>query len=58
MVEHEESGVFTLIMHPQVMGHSHRIALLERVVRHILSKDSRALSEWVTWQMGLREQTR
>jgi peptidoglycan/xylan/chitin deacetylase (PgdA/CDA1 family) len=38
MVAHEESGVLTLTMHPQVIGRGHRMALLERFVQHVLSK--------------------
>jgi len=38
MVEHEQNGVFTLTMHPQVIGRGHRMALLERLIQHILSR--------------------
>ena len=38
MVEHEESGIFTLTMHPQVIGRGHRMALLERFIQHVLSQ--------------------
>jgi peptidoglycan/xylan/chitin deacetylase (PgdA/CDA1 family) len=38
MIGHEESGVFTLTMHPQVIGRGHRMALLERFIQHVLSK--------------------
>jgi peptidoglycan/xylan/chitin deacetylase (PgdA/CDA1 family) len=37
MVEHEASGVFTLTMHPQVIGRGHRMALLEQFIQHVLS---------------------
>lgn len=37
MVDHEEHGVFTLTMHPQVIGRGHRIALLERFIQHVLT---------------------
>jgi peptidoglycan/xylan/chitin deacetylase (PgdA/CDA1 family) len=37
MVEHAAGGVFTLTMHPQVIGRGHRIKLLERCIEHILS---------------------
>jgi peptidoglycan/xylan/chitin deacetylase (PgdA/CDA1 family) len=40
MVEHEENGVFTLTMHPQVIGRGHRMALLEQFIQHVLSKGS------------------
>ncbi len=40
MVGHEQSGVFTLTMHPQVIGRGHRMALLEHLIQHILSKGS------------------
>lgn len=39
MVEHDESGIFTLTTHPQVIGRGHRMALLERFVEHVLSTD-------------------
>jgi len=38
MTEHEERGVFTLTMHPQVIGRGHRITLLERFIQHVLSR--------------------
>jgi peptidoglycan/xylan/chitin deacetylase (PgdA/CDA1 family) len=38
MVAHEASGVFTLTMHPQVIGRGHRMALLERFIEHVLSR--------------------
>jgi peptidoglycan/xylan/chitin deacetylase (PgdA/CDA1 family) len=37
MVEHEQSGILALTMHPQVIGRGHRMALLERFVQHVLS---------------------
>jgi len=42
MVEHEEAGVFTLTMHPQVIGRGHRVALLERFIQHVLSVQERS----------------
>jgi len=39
MVEREGGGVFTLTMHPQVIGRGHRMTLLERFIRHVLSTD-------------------
>jgi peptidoglycan/xylan/chitin deacetylase (PgdA/CDA1 family) len=36
MVEHKPDGVFTLTMHPQVIGRGHRITLLERFIQHVL----------------------
>jgi peptidoglycan/xylan/chitin deacetylase (PgdA/CDA1 family) len=41
MVEHEESGVFTLTMHPQVIGRGHRMALLERFIQHAAQSGAR-----------------
>jgi len=38
MVGHEESGVLTLTMHPQVIGRGHRMMLLERFIQQVLSK--------------------
>lgn len=40
MLAHEPDGVFTLTCHPQVIGRGHRMALLERFVRHVLSTGS------------------
>ncbi len=37
MYEHEPGGVLTLTMHPLVIGRGARIAMLERVIRHIRS---------------------
>ncbi len=36
MAEREPDGIFTLTMHPQVIGRGHRMALLERFIRHVL----------------------
>jgi peptidoglycan/xylan/chitin deacetylase (PgdA/CDA1 family) len=35
MAEHEASGVFTVTMHPQVIGRGHRMAMLERFIEHV-----------------------
>jgi peptidoglycan/xylan/chitin deacetylase (PgdA/CDA1 family) len=37
MHENIESGVMTLIMHPQVIGRAHRIQMLERFINHALT---------------------
>ena len=37
MSAHEPGGIFTLTMHPQVIGRGHRIALLKAFVQHVLS---------------------
>jgi peptidoglycan/xylan/chitin deacetylase (PgdA/CDA1 family) len=37
LVEHEDSGVFTVTMHPQVIARGHRMAMLERFIEHVLS---------------------
>jgi peptidoglycan/xylan/chitin deacetylase (PgdA/CDA1 family) len=37
MVAHEEGGVLTLTMHPQVIGRGHRMAMLEQFIQHVLS---------------------
>ncbi len=34
MAGHEPGGIFTLTMHPQVIGRGHRMAMLERFVSH------------------------
>ena len=36
MVEHEEQGVFTITMHPQVIARGHRMAMLESLMQHVL----------------------
>jgi peptidoglycan/xylan/chitin deacetylase (PgdA/CDA1 family) len=36
LVEHEDSGVLTITMHPQVIARGHRIAMLERFIEHVL----------------------
>ena len=38
MYERVPQGVYTLTMHPQVIGRGHRILMLERLVRHMRSK--------------------
>jgi len=40
MVANVESGVFTLTMHPQVIGRGHRMLLLERFIQHVLASGS------------------
>ena len=37
MIKYELNGVYTLTMHPQVIGRGHRLALLERFIQHVLS---------------------
>jgi peptidoglycan/xylan/chitin deacetylase (PgdA/CDA1 family) len=37
MIEHEQWGVFSLTLHPQVIGRGHRMALLERFIEHVFS---------------------
>ena len=39
MTKHLESGVFTLTMHPQVIGRGHRMEVLENLVNHISKRD-------------------
>lgn len=36
---HEDGGCFTLTMHPQVIGRSHRIKMLESLVQHMKNQD-------------------
>jgi hypothetical protein len=31
-------GVFTLTMHPQVIGRGHRLLMLERLIEHMMSR--------------------
>jgi peptidoglycan/xylan/chitin deacetylase (PgdA/CDA1 family) len=44
LVQHEEKGVFTITMHPQVIARGHRMALLERFVEHVLAHGSARLA--------------
>jgi peptidoglycan/xylan/chitin deacetylase (PgdA/CDA1 family) len=37
MHEHVDGGILTAVMHPQVIGRGHRIAMLERFVAHCLA---------------------
>ena len=37
MYKHVESGVFTLTLHPQVIGRGHRIVVLEKLIKHMKS---------------------
>jgi len=39
MIEHKPDGVFTLTLHPQVIGRGHRMMLLEQFIQHVLSKN-------------------
>ena len=41
MNEHVDGGVLTVCMHPQVIGRGHRIAMLERFIRHCLDAGAR-----------------
>ena len=41
LMGHEEGGVLTLTMHPQVIGRGHRMAMLERFVQHASSSGAR-----------------
>ena len=38
MVDHVPGGVYTLTMHPQVIGRGHRMLMLERLVRYMLER--------------------
>jgi peptidoglycan/xylan/chitin deacetylase (PgdA/CDA1 family) len=35
LYERVGSGVFTLTMHPQIMGRGHRVLMLERLIEHM-----------------------
>jgi peptidoglycan-N-acetylglucosamine deacetylase len=37
-VAYEERGLYLLTMHPHIMGHRSRVALLERLIQHMKSK--------------------
>ncbi len=57
MVKHEEDGVFTLTMHPQVIGRGHRMALLERFIQHVLDTGSARFAKMgdVAEQLSVQE---
>jgi len=38
MTENVPGGVYTLTMHPQIIGRGHRIAMLERLIRHMRTR--------------------
>jgi peptidoglycan/xylan/chitin deacetylase (PgdA/CDA1 family) len=38
MAEHVPGGVYTLTMHPQVIGRGYRMMMLERLVKHMLAR--------------------
>jgi peptidoglycan/xylan/chitin deacetylase (PgdA/CDA1 family) len=40
LVQHEERGVFTITMHPQVIARGHRMLMLERLIQHILDQSA------------------
>jgi peptidoglycan/xylan/chitin deacetylase (PgdA/CDA1 family) len=37
-VAHDESGLYLLTMHPHIMGHRARVALLDRLIQHMKAK--------------------
>ncbi len=37
-VAHEEGGLYVLTMHPHIMGHRSRVAILDRLIRHMKAK--------------------
>ncbi|MGI8642927.1 MAG: polysaccharide deacetylase family protein [Thermomicrobiales bacterium] len=39
MVQEVPDGVFTLTMHPQIIGRGHRMRMLERLITHMLSTE-------------------
>lgn len=58
MREEEPDGVFTLTLHPQVIGRGSRVRLLERVIDHMAAAGARflriseAVTEWRARQPG------
>jgi len=40
MVEHEKWGVYTVTMHPQVIGRGHRIGVLDNFIQYVSSRSS------------------
>jgi peptidoglycan/xylan/chitin deacetylase (PgdA/CDA1 family) len=37
-VAHEEGGLYVLTMHPHIMGHRSRVAILDRLIQHMKNK--------------------
>jgi hypothetical protein len=37
-VAYEEGGLYILTMHPHIMGHRSRVAILDRLIQHMKSK--------------------
>jgi len=37
-VAHEEGGLYVLTMHPHIMGHRSRAAILDRLIQHMKGK--------------------
>ena len=52
MYENVDAGVFVLTMHPQVIGHSNRIARLEELIEHV---ESRPEVEFSTVSVAVEE---
>jgi peptidoglycan/xylan/chitin deacetylase (PgdA/CDA1 family) len=38
-VAHAEGGLYILTMHPHIMGHRSRVAILDRLIKHMKSRD-------------------
>ena len=37
-VAHSEGGLYILTMHPHIMGHRSRVAILDRLIKHMKSR--------------------
>jgi hypothetical protein len=59
-VAHEEGGLFILTMHPHIVGHRARAAMLERLLAHMKSKPGvwfathEQIARYVKQQAGMK----
>ncbi len=44
MYENVDSGLFSIVFHPQIIGRGHRMLMLEKLIRHVLGKRN----VWIT----------
>ncbi len=53
---HADNGIFVLTLHPQIIGRHHRMRLLDRFVRYMLSRDGVLFVQLHEIADGFREQ--
>ena len=54
-VAYEEGGLYLLTMHPHMMGHRSRAALLERLIQYIKKKPGRDAIDWTMLEAVIKE---